>query len=69
MLKYIESKDLREQSVSNREIKGRDEDIRGGSEPNDAKPQMPEKRRDTDVTCLNLAQKHSSAKTFGRAHD
>lgn len=55
MLKYIESKDLREQSVSNREIKGRDEYIRGGSEPNDAKPQMPEKRRDTDVTCLNLA--------------
>lgn len=69
MLKYRESKDMREQSVSNREFKGRDEDIKGVSEPNDAKPQMSEKGWDTDVTCLNPAQEHSSAKTFGRAHD
>lgn len=69
MLKYAESNDLREQSIRNREIKGRDEDIRGGSEPNDAKPQMPEKGWDTDVTCLNPAQEHSSSKTIGRAHD
>lgn len=64
MLKYTESKDLRNQSIRNREITGRDNDRMGGSEPNDAKPQMSEKGWDTKVTCLNHGQEHSPAKTL-----